>query len=105
MSLMRPQVLVACGAVHELQRGAQGLEGAGGHPAGRLGRHRWAPRRRQGDAGHVGPAESLPRVLCYFVLGRFTLARELHLQELLFSGLRPCLQVKTYPVSFVVRIL
>ena len=57
------QVLVARGAVQELQRGAEGHEGARGRLAGRVGRRRRCPRGRQGDdAGHVGCSESRRRV-------------------------------------------
>lgn len=79
--------------MHELQRGAESHEGARGRPAGRVGRRRRVPRRRQGDVGHVGCPENRRRVCGRLVLRRVTLAREFHRQELLLPGLRPCLQV------------
>ncbi|VAI23704.1 unnamed protein product [Triticum turgidum subsp. durum] len=78
------RVLVARGAVQELQRGVEGHEGAGGRPAVRVGCGRRVPRRRQGDAGDVGRAESRRRVLGRAVLRGVPLAGELHPEELLF---------------------
>ena len=87
------QVLVARGAVQELQRGAEGHEGARDRLAGRVGRRRRCHRGRQGDdAGHVDCSESRGRVRGRAVLRRVSLALKIHRGELL-PGLLPCLQV------------
>jgi hypothetical protein len=76
-----PLILGSTGRpVHELQRCAEGHEGARGLPAGRVRR-----RCRQWDAAHFHRSKNSGRA----VLRRVSLARGLHPEELLFRGLHP----------------
>jgi hypothetical protein len=98
------QVLVARGAVQELQRGAQGHEGARGCPAGGLGRRRRVPCRRQGNGPHVDCSEGRGRVGSRVVLRCLPLACQLH-PELLLPRLHPRLQVTRSGIHPFLRFL
>jgi hypothetical protein len=98
------QVMVARGIVQELQRGAQGHEGARGCPAGGLSRRRRVPCRRQGNGPHVDCSEGRDRVGGRAVLRCLPLACQLH-PELLLPRLHPRLQVTRSQIHLFFKVL
>jgi hypothetical protein len=98
------QVLVARGAVQELQRTAQGHEGARGCPAGGLGRRRQVPCRRQWNGPHVDCSEGHSCVDGRAMLRCLPLACQLH-PGLLLPILHSRLQVTRSGIHLFFKVL